>query len=804
MRKLFHFDALSWPTHAGFAAARPSSRSSRQTAQMAFTNQFTLSLELTRLAPVASLSQGAAKAIIKFARDLQNSGSDIVVEEDLVEIFGRCRIATELDASFRTVVAGSTSTTSLWEGIMLQAGDGPTLARALKEPPYFAMLVQLSLLTWCFNSHQLASRMAAAMTNRLEDAPANSNVNAPSRDGILGVLRACENQTAAFDWNLLLHAVAHILECPVERSVENLSSIILQGGLDMFPMVQTLPEDRAVYIQIPWNNKVRGIGICFLVVWAHHVLDLTVLVKENPKRQYGLNKDVRFGKHTSPQVTIEENDQIEEAVISLLDPLSDHEELLTLREDPCSTFEWLALAERVHARGWGTALITETLSDIDLPKSQHSLVLRDLQQVSCAFAHLVASSLRRDDSGSQPVKKGGDYRAADFLRLTSNIPHTTESLKIHKAAECLFPDTHLSEKEIRVWISAFSAKPLNPPELPLPITVESILRNNGSSDLQIHDRWDQLCTSLRRVCVFLLAFAHIRNTGDWDSMTFSGRAARQLDEHHLMEQLEDWNGRDSIYVRDDVWMQALAIPFVGQSQHVWSLPWDRLCLMSDRGWSIWLPNFADTDPEYVVPGDVCIGRGSPCRRGTWKDGIMDAMGGPNLMNTEPAVAEEAGQQASLRCAEKVSVEKPICGENGEYFVVGARLRRHGQVPKHEKIIHVGYRWLSTVLWSVRLTNSCRHREKKKDMTLTLPVTFVTLEGFGACLPMTDASNYVCLTATNLGARWFAVATFTGQDPADLDDPDGAYLRLFLRRQDCCFSCAIEQVSVVPGCTALIL
>ena len=248
---------------------------------MAFSSQFTLSLELNRPVPVASIMDSATQSSIKFARDLRSSGSDVVVEGDLVEIFGRCRISSELDSSFRTIITESISNTSLWEGIMLQVGSGPTLVRAFQETPYFPMVVQLSLLSWCYESGQLATAMTEVMANRLEGAPAISNPSNPSRDGILGVLKACERQTSAFNWNMMLYAVANSLEYPLDRVRRHLSSTILQGALDMFPMVRTLPEDRAVYIRIPMWHDEKDSGLCSLVVWAHNVLGLSVLVKKN-------------------------------------------------------------------------------------------------------------------------------------------------------------------------------------------------------------------------------------------------------------------------------------------------------------------------------------------------------------------------------------------------------------------------------------------------------------------------------------------------------------------------------------------
>lgn len=92
-----------------------------------FTNQFSLSLELTRLVP---FGLSASNAIMSLARSLQNSGSDIVIEEDLANVFGRCRIAPHRDREFREVVGKHhSSTLSSALGLTLEDGPGPTVSK---------------------------------------------------------------------------------------------------------------------------------------------------------------------------------------------------------------------------------------------------------------------------------------------------------------------------------------------------------------------------------------------------------------------------------------------------------------------------------------------------------------------------------------------------------------------------------------------------------------------------------------------------------------------------------------------------
>ncbi|KAF2189322.1 hypothetical protein K469DRAFT_701956 [Zopfia rhizophila CBS 207.26] len=138
---------------------------------MPMSSQFSLSLELTRLIPLGlTLAEKTYEAAMSLARDLQvslaswditllvslpslflsntncvthqSSGSDIVIEEDLAEVFGRSRIAMNMASSFRTIVAASSLPTKLCEGISLCNGPGPTVIRALTQPPYFSTVIQ--------------------------------------------------------------------------------------------------------------------------------------------------------------------------------------------------------------------------------------------------------------------------------------------------------------------------------------------------------------------------------------------------------------------------------------------------------------------------------------------------------------------------------------------------------------------------------------------------------------------------------------------------------------------------------------
>ncbi|KAL9618985.1 MAG: hypothetical protein Q9160_006379 [Pyrenula sp. 1 TL-2023] len=94
---------------------------------------FQLALELSNLIPKEPIAAAASK-LMSFARDLRLSGSDIVVEEDLAEIFGRGRMSVDLEKRFKEQVPIQRFTPlSHASEIELAEGSGPTMLRAFRE-----------------------------------------------------------------------------------------------------------------------------------------------------------------------------------------------------------------------------------------------------------------------------------------------------------------------------------------------------------------------------------------------------------------------------------------------------------------------------------------------------------------------------------------------------------------------------------------------------------------------------------------------------------------------------------------------
>jgi hypothetical protein len=250
---------------------------------MPWSNQLSLSLELTKVLPLAGIAVvGAGGALIRLARDLRASGSDIVIEEDLAAVFRQNRIDPNFERKFRNDVVEATKISMLERllPISLQSGPGPTVGRALKDPAYMPLVVQLSLLCAVHDIESLSEGLAEALRLRAECSTDDFQSGVASSNALKGTLQACADQTAGFNWADLVQGVQTALHIPrwvpdrgdgdnIAQHYSILTIPILQACLDMLAAVQRLYKDSILKID-------SCHGCVTLVVWAHYVLGLTV------------------------------------------------------------------------------------------------------------------------------------------------------------------------------------------------------------------------------------------------------------------------------------------------------------------------------------------------------------------------------------------------------------------------------------------------------------------------------------------------------------------------------------------------
>ena len=222
--------------------------------------------------------------MLQYARDLRKAGSDIVVEQDLADAFGRVRLSSEIEIPFRDIVkyedlrpisaggeGGSLS------DIALKAGAGPTVRHALasENRAYINTVVQLSLLAATQHRQSLAAAISESLEQRLEAKVPNA-APSPGLEGILNSLTSINSQTTLFPRQDYQKRVEGRLREGVPtfaRQAEDvkITSPILLGALDAVPLLQSLPQSRRIIVA-------GRTGCITLIVWMHYVLGLDVQV----------------------------------------------------------------------------------------------------------------------------------------------------------------------------------------------------------------------------------------------------------------------------------------------------------------------------------------------------------------------------------------------------------------------------------------------------------------------------------------------------------------------------------------------
>ena len=358
-------------------------------------SNFQLSLELTNIFPVGSvirdLGGSAYQKIMSVARDLRKSGSDLLVEEDLAAIFGRARIEADIEHQFKRNVLRDAAIVPLHKdsSLSLSIGPGPTVSRAIasKDRFYLSTVIQLSLLGWVHGRSSLATTLAESMERRYELRVEGASPD-PTYEGIVGTLEACTSQTSAMRWSNYIQAVELRIrqtfhDFQYQKDYVCLAPSMILAGMDYLCMAQKWSVSR---IMTTSNQK----GFLTLIVWAHHLLGLSILVKGIP----GGDIYFRNTEGHSPQVIILWAFEGVTPEVCLLD--SKMEVVLRTASSDIKLRE-LEACERLPLQDFGAVLLRRDINISPLPtdKDFSNPVLLDSVQLVIAMAIIITRRLRR-------------------------------------------------------------------------------------------------------------------------------------------------------------------------------------------------------------------------------------------------------------------------------------------------------------------------------------------------------------------------------------------------------------------------
>ena len=546
---------------------------------MALPVQFQLGLELTNI--VNPISQAiSALGSLALMDAINKSGSDALTELKLASLIGKHRIDPVIKFHFREVVQKpEQSVISRYIDITLASGAGPTVQEALKNPALFSMVIQLSALAFAHQDESLAFATVEAI-ERIVEASRSENVSVPDYPSLLGTVRACQQQTAAFQWASLFEAVERKIEAAAANAQDSgtpahvdetkiiprglpatehasftnraIPFTAFQSLLMWLQTLQNFPRNRLLHLRC-------DTGISTIVVWCHHVLGLSVSVSLS-------NFTICFGG--PPSNIIVTGSDADHAGASLMDPEMNSEPLFTLDGENNHIAVQMGSEHRVPAYGFGCEAFRYVgIAEAEWPFCTHWVMAHVLSPPTSSHLY------------PYPRETAHDH----LIQLSKE--------RLIHAGQFLFALDHVDEPLLDELIGTAST------DVPL------ILRHN----------W-------QRLVALLYTFATIqqRDLHQCSDMPLSLTIYQRLnDEDDRLFYLMRPNASSHLWRSFNMLSHLLLGHYYSDA---YAKP---AVLISGLGWSIFFDVVDAVDPSGVSTDSIRVMRGVPARRGVRKMRIID-------------------------------------------------------------------------------------------------------------------------------------------------------------------------------------
>jgi hypothetical protein len=746
---------------------------------------FQVSMELAAIFPIRQMVSSATvytwSKIMSIARTLKQSGSDLLVEEELCAVFGRVWVDPTLSTTFRTTVVERTSTNSLSHPTLeLKVGSGPTLDRAFTATESdFATVLQLSLLGATHERSSLAASLHYALNKRVELNFPSANPS-PGFSGLVGTLEAISSQAGPFLWSPALLAVKERLRPLFSVSALGadtaLPTNLLVACLDSLPIIQRWPEE--------YTLRVSESGGCVtLIAWAHYVLGLCVLVQGHKSSQ---NILFSSGTSTAPSIIINGTKKTYTGpAVCLLD----REDKVYISIDPeQAEFVPVEARERHPLRDYCT---TSLCRSFDEPRSwAESPSFKDAMDFSIAAAFTLARRATR----------GG----------LQDTPCSIKKWQIWDAANVLFGGRNFNEDLIGKYADTISmTEPLkNTPRERLPSELQYYINKRGPIPI-----W--------RAAVDIFFMSTISNIKSCENLPLICET--------------DFTGDSEIYHKMITFKNSIPLSSIDSFSYIsWRLlgpdPADPgmaleqntadVFMVSESGWTLFLPSFSsnDGDPAQINPEKLFLLEGVPTNKktGERKFRVRDALlssieyTGNNIgggRDQSAWVIENSGFHFEPRCVSPVLQRHEFYGPSTDAFNVMIRFIGEHLEPvmsnDHKRTFDTqkSYRGLHNNLWHTHRAPACEHdgiSHDERPNTARLNVDVATAAGNWSWHFLEQGSRndnnvperiVVVLVKNNPRARWLAVSVaFEAKRSRNT----------MLRGPGCCEDCAVQAAAKLPG------
>ena len=745
-----------------------------------------LSVELTNVFGLRELMNSATLAVMNYARELRRSGSDIVVEEDLANVFGRGRIVPALEAEFKKEVLKDVRITPLYPSsdIALCAGPGPTVARALKtdNQRYLAVVIQLSMLAWGQDRNILVSCLVDCMIKRAEEKVPGATTDS-GFEAILGTLACCSSQ-GHFAWDTYYRTIERNLRRLVPHLSPNQCAALLEvpreillGAMDYFYIVQRLPENRKVKVRT-WR------GVSTLVLWAHFVLGLSVEVylvgESGVDYSLGCLFEEAGSSAWDAQVVIEwDAEEREDRTTTRLDlntiMLLDQDLDVVLKLPPIESIgAEIATEERHVLRGAGADFLRRWYNTYISVRDADPICLTTIEMVM-AFALLGSRRLRRKFQFT-------GFSADSFL------DYKLERWRVIRSARILFDGFNFEEDQIDEYQTQLQDEKVG--YMPLPRCLQLYAQKI---------REDENCVSALIVLLteLVLTCAHvveIRECAEvpiaFDLESVFRKSSLKLSTHATIP----------ILLLEDDFLRLWACLLCGKKRAESSLA--GIILISDFGWSVYLDSLGDVDPVDVQPELIHIKSGVPTSNRTQERKSQIRCSDGQMPRRLPTRRRFRDRTYVPCCIHKVIDRVKYYISRRDEFIFAVRLKVQGESVSEEINTEVAYldcRALHQGLWTLLQTSPCGHEkaDPRTNMERRHGMEVAPVAGWchGLRLDFT-ARIWVLLVKGDRGARILSVIHPVAQK---VDERSR-----MIRTEDCCEDCALDQVIMRPNKWVLIL
>lgn len=562
---------------------------------------------------------------------------------------------------------------------------------------------------------------------------------------------------------------------------------LLLAALDSLCVVQRMPEEYTMTVSLPS-------GYPTFIVWAHHLLGLSVLVRgKEPSQDIWLANN----EDKSPQVIIDGCGLVEGMIPEIC--LLNRKKEIQLRVEPADAgFASMEARERLLLYEYASRNITRGFNEP--PSFAQTAEFHDAVEFTIAMAIVLARRATR---------------TIDVKDRSSLIPCSIPSWQLFEAAAVLFPDVEFSENLILKYAD----------EVPLDLAVNNIPRDGFPSALRNYAAKKEIrkfcSTYMAQSAVDVMVLATVADIDCCRKLPLI--AAKDYSESSVFAKKALYATGPISVAASDFFNHVCWLLLGPDSSNHGRAPdhgSSDVFMASDYGWTICLPSFGDYDPARVKSDALYVREGVPTDKKTLerKSRVRDASAVTGLVSlgqgigdlSKPAgprqwVVETGIPEYTPRCLSPVKERIEYYGTASNGFHLTIKFRGSHRETIRDKTpsfeCQSAYRQFHDNLWKTFPAPACQHclNDSPGVAVAKLNVDAATVAGHWAWYSGERGSRkgngaiaerlIIVLVKGDARARWLAVGV--ASDAASTR-------RTMLRGPDSCEECAVDAAAKLPG------